>query len=250
MSEIIACIDGSSFADSVCDHAAWFAGRMDRSIGVLHSRASDNSLSPGGADAVLAHALRRLRDLGLAGVTGRLTGQGVVDAAAACDPAPALVVMGKRGLSTQDNRRVLGGHVDPLIRRTQAPVCLAPRLFLPITRALVLADADMERRRAVEFALAQPGLADLDLDLAIVARSGQSPAEKVAWARRQLASRRGNVLTLEGEDLDAAVAGYMETRRTDLVIVSRAVLLSAVAGPLTRTARGGLWSWRTPVLVC
>ena len=82
MSEIIACIDGSSFADSVCDHAAWFAGRMDRSIGVLHSRASDDSLSPGGADAVLAHNLFPLFALKLFGHIWCYTGSIVTNSTA------------------------------------------------------------------------------------------------------------------------------------------------------------------------
>ena len=36
MSHVIACIDGSTAADSICDHAAWAAGRLNAPLMLLH----------------------------------------------------------------------------------------------------------------------------------------------------------------------------------------------------------------------
>lgn len=36
MSHVIACIDGSAAADSICDHAAWAAGRLNAPLMLLH----------------------------------------------------------------------------------------------------------------------------------------------------------------------------------------------------------------------
>ena len=34
--KLIALVDGSTYSHSVCDHAAWIAGRTDASVEVLH----------------------------------------------------------------------------------------------------------------------------------------------------------------------------------------------------------------------
>ena len=36
MTELIALVDGSTYSTSVCDHAAWIAGRIDASVTVAH----------------------------------------------------------------------------------------------------------------------------------------------------------------------------------------------------------------------
>lgn len=33
---VLACIDGSAYANSVCDHAAWMAGRIEAAVEVLN----------------------------------------------------------------------------------------------------------------------------------------------------------------------------------------------------------------------
>lgn len=248
MIDILACIDGSSFTESVCDHAAWLAGRTGGSVRILHAVSEGVPSTFGGPDALTRHALQRLQNEGVASVVAQQANGGLVESVLAS--RADIIVMGKRGLTAETDRRTLGRHVDPIVRLTSAPVCLTPKLFMPIHRALIVLDADVTHRTAVEFVASQPDLSDIDCDLIVVARPGQNADEKVAWARDVLSAISVEVIPIAARGLDDAVARYMESRRTDVVVISRQVLLPDPQAQLDRTERGGLWSWRTPVLVC
>ncbi len=252
MSDVLACIDRSAYSNSVCDHAVWFAGRLDARVRAVHVD-EDRSAAAATADtpratARLDHALDRLR------------GEGALDATAeevrgefssyASSQGADLIVMGKRGEFSHGERTSLGSSVEKVIRATATPVCLTSKIFLPITRALVLMDADMSHCRSVEFLAGHPGLADLDIDLVVVQASGEDASEKLDWARGSLPSPDAEAFILEAEDLDDATAHYIERAAVDLVIVSRAVLLRDVQTQLQRIEARGVWGIRTPVLVC
>jgi nucleotide-binding universal stress UspA family protein len=247
MIEILACIDGSSFTESVCDHAAWLASRTGGRVRVLHAVMEEGPSIFGRPEALIRHAVQRLQNEGVGDVVAQQAKGALVESVLAAHAD--LIVMGKRGLTAETDRRALGRHVDPIVRLTAAPVCLAPQLFMPIYRALVVLDADITHRTAVEFVASQPDLSDIDCDLIVMARPGENADEKVAWAREVLSAISVEVIPIAATGLDDAVARYMESRRTDVVVISRQVLLPNQQSRLVRTERGGLWSWRTPVLV-
>jgi len=246
MTRILACIDRSAYSNSVCDHAAWFAGRLGGTITALH--VDDESEDGGSSSARLEHALHRLHEEGALETTADEARGHFVDYVTT--QRPDLIVMGKRGEHSHGRRAALGSNVEGMIRTSNAPVCLTSKLFLPITRALVLLDADMTHRRSVEFITAHAGLGDLDFNLVVVEGPGEDASEKVNWAREALPGRDAEAFVLSAEGLDEATARYIERAAADLVIVSRAVLLRDVQNQLQRIEERGVWGIRTPVLVC
>ncbi|WP_340645480.1 universal stress protein [Phenylobacterium sp.] len=252
MPDVLACIDRSAYSNSVCDHAAWFAGRLGATIRAIHVNEGQASVAPADgsprAEARLQHALDRLHGEGALEATAEEARGQFIDYVSG--QATNLIVMGKRGELSHGQRTTLGASVEKVIRATATPVCLTSKIFLPITRALVLLDADMDHRRSVEFLASHPGLADLDMDLVVVQGPDQDASEKLSWARASLLSKEAEAFVLEATDLDDATARYIERAAVDLVIVSRAVLLSDVQTQLQRIEARGVWGIRTPVLVC
>lgn len=252
MPEVLACIDRSAYSNSVCDHAAWFAGRLGATIRAVHVDEDRTAPGTGGgsprARARLAHALDRLHGEGAAAATADEVAGGFAEYVAA--QTANMIVMGKRGELSHAQRTDLGSSVEKVIRATATPVCLTSKIFLPITRALVLLDADTTHRRSVEFLASQDGLSDLDMDLVVVQGPGQDARSKLDWARASLPSQEAKAFVLEADGLDDATASYIERAAVDLVIVSRAVLLQDIQGQLQRIEERGVWGIRTPVLVC
>ena len=166
MSKIIACIDGSPLAGSVCDHGAWLARRLALPLTLLH--VLERSLYPTAPDASGAiglgsreHLLKELARLDeqrarlaradgaalLAGAVERLQGSGLVTAPATLqrhdylvdtlrelEADMSLLVIGKRG--EHAGRRGIGSQLETVVRTLHKPilVCAAdfrePQRFL------------------------------------------------------------------------------------------------------------------------
>lgn len=243
---IVALVDHSAYAPSVALHAAWLAERMQLGLELVHcleGRAEDAATGRG----LLADLASQLTDQGLAPpqrhlVDGTLARMVVTRAASG-------FVMGKRGADSQDDRQVLGAQVDAVLEATALPVCLASQVFLPIARALVVTDADPERRAALDLVASHRRLAALQVEVLVAAPPSEVVEDKLALARMALGTR-AKVFAMDAERPGEAVWGYLATRQTDLIVISRAVLLAHGHGPLREIAPAGLWNARTPVLVC
>jgi hypothetical protein len=242
---LLASVDGSSYMAAVCDYAAWFAGRIGASISLLHVAQSDSA----SANAVLTEALSRLADQGVEDVQPVLASGRFAEAVEPLIPLHTMLLMGKRGVGGDQDRAHLGSNVDVIVRRATRPVCLVSHLFLPVTRALVLLDADPEHRRTVQFVCDHPWLSSLELDL-VVMTDGVHGAEKLAWAREQLRARDADIFSLTADGPHAALAQYREKHAIDLLILSREIALEGGAARLRRIEEDSVWAWRAPVLIC
>jgi nucleotide-binding universal stress UspA family protein len=251
MADVLACIDQSAYANGVCDHAGWFASDPDVGVEVLHVDETPKDGAPGGVaqvERLVEQAVRRLREEGVGPVTSAMTSGSFVDVASRLKAD--VIVMGKRGERSAAARRGLGSSVEEMVRATTTPICLTSKVFLPIHRVLVLLDADMDHRAAVEFVASQPRLVALPADVVVVAGPGDEPDAKVEWARGILDARRPDVFSLRASGLDEAVTRYLDSRGADLIVVSRAVIAPGPEARLQAIGASSLWGGRTPVLVC
>ena len=243
---IIALIDRSLYAMSVGLHAAWLAERMDVNLELLHVCEPGPAGKARGLD-LLTDLAATLTDHGASAPVLRLAEGSLADVVA--QSAASLFVMGKRGADSHDDRQVLGGQVDAVLRAASGPVCLASQVFLPITRALVVTDDDPQQRAAIDFVADHQGLADLHLEVLVAAGPFNDTEEKLALAREAL-DGRAKVFAITAQRPGAAVWDYLETRQADLIVISRAVLGLSGGAPLRAIAPAGLWNARTAVLVC
>lgn len=252
MSTVLACLDRSAYAASVCDHAAWLAGPLGSAVDVL--RVAEPASGDGKpAEDILEVARERLEHQGV-GAGRLLRSEG--DFVTAVDRAAVgadVVVLGKRGERADGRRLTLGSRAEALLRHTEKPLCLVSQIYLPISRALVLIDSDPDHRQAVEVVARWPVLADLDLDIILMGSADdERAAAKLAWAREAIGACEADIFPLDAETPDEASAHYMEDHQVDLIVMSREMLLEPrVAGPGgAGLRRRALWGWRTPLFIC
>lgn len=197
MPKILACTDGSTYAPSVYDHAAWAAQRLGASIHVLHlvdpHHETATSANYSGAiglgaktslmeelvqleatKARLAQAKGRAlleiaRDhLARAGITAVVADQkhgSLVDSIATYDAEADLVVIGKRGENASLDFQHLGFNLEGVVRTCQHPVLVASRVFKPIRRVLLAYDAGPSANRAIDYLAATPLLKECGVHL-------------------------------------------------------------------------------------
>lgn len=240
---VVALVDGSAYGASVAEHGAFLAGRAGASLRLLHAREPQETP---------AQARRLLEDLGAALVDQGAPApdlelfEGEV-AAAAMTARADLLVMGKRGASDVPER--LGNNVAPAIAALDTPLCLVSKIYLPIHRVLAVTDADPAKRAVLDLVANHPGFAEVELDLVVVSASQEAAEDKLGIARRAL-DGRARAFAIHAERLGEAVWRYLAERPADLIVISRAVLLSSGETDLRQVRSGGLWSARASVLVC
>ena len=188
MPTLLACTDGSTYAPSVYDHAAWAAQRLGASIHVLHlidphHETAETANYTGtiglGAKTALMEELvqleatkarlaqargRALLDaarahLTAAGITTIVADQkhgSLADSIETYDAAADLVVIGKRGENTSLDFKHLGSNLERVVRTCRHPVLVAARAFKPIRRVLLAYDAGPSANRAVDHLAATP----------------------------------------------------------------------------------------------
>ncbi len=271
MARILACTDGSLYAASVYDHAAWAAMRLpgagvqvlhviergtdavpvDRS-GTLGFDASEELLKELAevdaargrvalrrARAVLADAEQRLRAAGVAEVTTTQRHGAVVDTVVEFEEGAALLVIGKRGEAADFATGHLGASLERVVRASRIPVLVAARAFRPIRRFLIAYDGGPAAQKAVEFAARQPLLAGLDCHLATVGDGAL--AEPAAVLRR--GGLEVTTHSLQG-DAEHAIATHVSAAEIDLLVMGayghsriRNLLIGSTTTALLRACR-------------
>lgn len=197
MPNILVCTDGSAYAPSLYDHAAWAAQRLGASIHVLHlvdpHHATTETANFSGAiglgaksalleefvqleatKAKLAHAKGRLileaarEHLAKAGATHVVADQkhgSLADSIEAYDREADLVVIGKRGENTSLDFKHLGSNLERVVRTCKHPVLVASRVFKPIRRVLIAYDAGPSANRAVDYLASEALLKEASVHL-------------------------------------------------------------------------------------
>jgi nucleotide-binding universal stress UspA family protein len=252
MSAVLACLDRSAYAASVCDHAAWLAGPLGAPVDVL--RVAEGEGGDGkAADELLQMARERLEQHGVEAARIVRSGGDFATAVEGAAEGARVVVLGKRGERSDRRRGALGSHAEAMLRDTERLLCLVSQVYLPISRALVITDSDPDHRRVIETIAGWSPLSDLDLEV-ILMGSDDDPgaAGKLAWARETLKAAEADIFCLDVNTPDEACARYMDDHKADVIVMSREMLLDP-----SRTGHGGdglqsrpLWRWRTPLVIC
>ncbi len=242
MDKVVACIDGSAYSHSVCDHAAWAAARTGAPLQLVHvlgrreisTLPTDFSGSLGAgaqemlltelaaldeqkaklaharADLILDEAKARIAAQALpeAGfdrpsVTTALRSGDIVETLAEIEEHTSLLVIGKRGEAADFAKLHLGSNLERIARASRRPILVASRAFHPIRRFLIAFDGGPSAIKAVEYIAAGPLLRGLRCTILL---AGSTESE----ARRQLDTAAAR-LRGAGFDVVAAVEpGYPE----------------------------------------
>jgi nucleotide-binding universal stress UspA family protein len=200
---ILTSTDGSIYAPSIYQNAAWAAKRLSASVEVLHvldhhreqSAKADLTGAIGlDATAELTEELVKLEEaqgrvarlegkailedarkqLAAAGVTEVTTTQRhgtLLETLEEFEPHAELVVVGKGGVPAGSPQCSLGSHLEELVRISVRPVLVAKRVYKPIEKFAIAFDNSPSARKAVDFALSSELLKGLKCKLVMVGRN-------------------------------------------------------------------------------
>jgi nucleotide-binding universal stress UspA family protein len=239
--KIIALVDGSIYAHSVCDHAAWIASRSGAPVEILHvlgrREAPEKSDLSGAirlgartalleelADldaqraklvahrgrAILEDAQSILTAAGVGTVTTRLRHGDLVEAVAEVEAEASLIVIGKRGEAADFAKGHLGSNLERIVRASHRPVFVASRVMKPIAKVLLAFDGGVSASKAVAHVAANPLFAGLAVHVVTI---GQSTAE----AQNGLDRARGQLMAAGIETTTSIIVGAPETALGKLV---------------------------------
>lgn len=252
MGKLIALVDGSVYARSVCDHAAWIAQRTGSTVELLHvlgrrETASapvdlSGSLSLGARTALLEElsaldeqrgklaqkrgrailddAKARIEAAGAAEVTTRLRIGDVVEAVAESEADADLVIIGKRGEAADFAKLHLGSNLERVARTSRNPVFVTSRAFKPIERFLIAYDGGASSMKAVDHVARSPLFAGLQGRVLTVGADTEETRRQLADAQAVLTGGghvvRGDVVQGHRETV---IAQTVESEAIDLLVM-------------------------------
>lgn len=250
MSSILAFIDGSAYAESVCRLAAWAAGRTHSSVEIAHviGRRISSSFDLSGnlaaeqrsslleeyarldgehaklaqtrGRALLEAARATVAAAGVAAVETRLRNGDLLDALTDLESEALMVVIGKRGEAADFARLHLGSNLERVVRASTRPVLVAARAYVPIERFLVAYDGGKSANRAVDFIAANGLLEGLRATvLSVGADSPENRSRLDAPVRRlREAGYEVDAQLLQGEPEDV-IGAHVEATGAGLLVM-------------------------------
>jgi nucleotide-binding universal stress UspA family protein len=281
MTQIICCLNGSIYTQSVCDHALWLAQRLGGEIELLHvldhhrEHASVANLS--GAigfksnealleqlteveaaqarvglakgRAILQAAAAPLRAAGVAVTTTQLNGS-LVETLTARETSHSIVVLGKRGEAADFATLHLGANLERVARASICPILAAARAFRPIERVLIAHDGGASIRKAMGFLAQSPLLRGLQVQLLTVGPADAARRTQLDDAKTQI-ERCGVIVTtrIEPGDPETTIAHITEQEGFGLLVIGaygHSRIRNLVIGSTTTAM---LRSCRIPVLM-
>ncbi|KAA3510754.1 universal stress protein [Agrobacterium vitis] len=200
MIKIIGLIDGSIYAQSVCDHIAWIAGRSEVSVDILHVIGRrDLSTEPvnlsgniglGARTALLKElaeldaqkartaqhrgrllleeAKARLQAVGIDRVNTMLRNGDLAETLQELEESADLIVIGKRGEGADFAQLHLGSNLERVVRSSHKMIAIASRAFKPIRKVLIAYDGGAMAMKAVDYISGNPMFAGLSIKLVTV----------------------------------------------------------------------------------
>jgi nucleotide-binding universal stress UspA family protein len=217
--KIIALVDGSPYSASVCDHAAWIAGRTGAPVELIHvlgRREASDTRDHSGAIALGARTalMEQLAELdaqrarlisqrgraivedaraileraGVTGITSRLRMGDLVEAVADVEAEARVILIGKRGEEADLAAGHLGSNLERIVRASHKPVFVASRAFRPISRVLVAHDGGASAMKAVDHIARSPLFQGLAVHLVTVGSATPEVTRALSDARAVLAA--------------------------------------------------------------
>jgi nucleotide-binding universal stress UspA family protein len=249
--KIVALVDGSLYAASVCEHAAWIAKRTGAPVELVHvlgrrevPAKTDHSgaialgartalmtelaeldaqrakLVSQRGRAILDDATQILEKSGVSAVTARLRHGDIVEAVADLEPGAGVIMLGKRGEAADFAKGHLGSNLERIVRASNRPVFVASRAFRPVSRVLVACDGGASANRAIDLIATSPLFSGLYVQLVTVGPASPEAQARLDAARTRLAAAGidAETLILAGQP-ETALGAHVDDARFDLLVM-------------------------------
>lgn len=252
MAKIITLIDGSIYAESVSDYAAWAATRIGASVDLLHVLGRRNVANgpvdfSGNLDAdirdtllaelaahdqqsarlaqlrgraMLEQAKTRLTERGVDNVTTKLRRGDLVETILEFETESDLVVIGKRGEAADFAKLHLGSNLERVVRSIHKPILVASRAFSPVRRFLAAFDGGPSAGKAVSHIATSRLFHGLECHLVTVGTQSNAAQQAIDTAAAAL-SQAGYQVTasiIPGQ-ADEVIAAKVVADQIDLLVM-------------------------------
>jgi nucleotide-binding universal stress UspA family protein len=253
INKIMAMVDGSVYAQSVCDHTAWLAQKTNSSVDLVHVLARQQSAVDDASNlsgsigfgartalmeelveldaqkAKLSHKIGReildvakirMHEVGIEAITTRLRHGQIVETVEESDQGADLLVIGKRGISAEHDMLHLGINLEHVVRSSKKPVLVASRVFKPISRLLVAFDGGNSVSKAIDYLAKSSIFKDIECHLLAVGSESSKGGQKIQQAAEQLLSAGLTVdfHTEQGQP-EEVISRQVETDGFDLLVM-------------------------------
>ncbi|MEH3024330.1 MAG: universal stress protein [Pseudomonas oryzihabitans] len=234
MASLLACIDGSPHAESVCDHSAWLARRLDAPVTLLHVQETTSSAQKvangtpvyladdeggGMAKALLLKARQRLLQQGLASAPQILQRpDGLVDTLRTLEADTRLLVIGKRGERSGANG--IGSQLEAVVRAVHRPILVCSGPFRTPRQFTIAYDGREATHQGVLALARSPLLAGMSGTLLRVGEDDPTLRKRLEDLALLLRSAGCRIdTTVARGDVERIVPRHLDERRADLLIM-------------------------------
>lgn len=253
MSKVLACLDTSPYAQSVCDLAAWSARRLEAHVDVLHiiqrksavtSRTDLSGAIGLGVKSDLLEELTRIEEtesqlaiqagrallnaavdyIQRAGVVGDVTPihrhGGIIETILEFEVDSRLIVMGKRGASAQFARAHLGSKIERVLRASKKPILIAPETVGDIKQAVIAYDSSASAKRALDLAISSPLFEGLEQHVVMAGSDNQRNRNELDSVRKKFSDtdRTVTVSLLNGAP-ETVIPTYMNANANSMLVM-------------------------------
>jgi nucleotide-binding universal stress UspA family protein len=277
LQHILACIDASAFANSVCDLAAWAASRLQLPVELLHvvqrrdavsarhdlsgaiglgvktklmeelvrMEESDAKLQVERGRVLLTAGEHRLRNGGVDHVRTLHRHGGIVETILEREADARVVVIGKRGAGHEFASDHVGSKVERVVRASNRPILIASR---PVEepRTIVFAyDASMAADRALERLTNSPLLTGLPVHIVMAGSDDAAHRQALEHAAGQLRGCRDVHTTLQQGKPETVIADIVEQSSGAMLMMGayghsplRTLIVGSTTTTMIRTVHG------------
>ncbi|WP_312598521.1 universal stress protein [Stutzerimonas nitrititolerans] len=250
MTQVMACIDGSTQASAVCDCAVWASQRLGSPLSLLHVLDQQRYPLSGDFSGIIGLGSREFLLEELASLDEKRNklaleeGRMMLDAArqravkAGVEPTLRhrhgdlveslrelegdirLLVIGKQGEDSGSEVQLIGSQLESVIRTMHRPILVTPADFKAPASAMLAFDASATSRKGVEMLVASPLLKGMPIHLVTVSSDTHEARAALDAARDKLAAAgfEVHVAILEGE-VEARLRDYQAEHAIELLVM-------------------------------
>lgn len=272
--KLLVCIDGSGYADNICQSAAWVAQRLNADIDLLHVLRRHSDYEAPGADhtgsigmdarsellraltevdeerarldqkkgkIILEHGLEVLERAGVKNTNTIHRRGALVETILDLEQDAELIFVGKRGEHADLNSEFLGSNLEKVARAVHKPLFVVSSVLRPIKRFLIAYDGKANVRKAVDYIADSPLLKGLEAHVLAV-DSGKKIDTSATETRLKQAGFDVHVTHESSTHPDQAIAAYVQDKNMDLLVTGayshsriRSILLGSTTAALIKT---------------
>ncbi|MWJ29234.1 universal stress protein [Halomonas sp. ZH2S] len=249
--QVLAAIDGSPYAEGVCDYAAWACLALEAPLTFIHvvdnhPQISEPDLSGNVGLGTREHLLEKLSELeeqrakvtreqgrlmldaaktraiekGVADPGIRQRNDTLVEALVELQGGVRLLVMGKRGETAHQASEHLGSNLERVVREMHRPILMVPRHYKHPENVMMAFDGSKTARKGVEMLAKSPLFAGTVCHVVIVGAETAENRSQLEWALAVLREAGHEAEgAIKAGDVEATLREYQQQHAIDMLIM-------------------------------